>query len=300
MSQGQIFWMLLLISTCVSVVYLVFGLATQKGRISCMMRFAVMALCPVIGPLFFLTGYLLYRLVFRSEADLADVVFRKDRVRTNVRADEERERNIVPVEEALAVSDKSSLRRLMLNVIRGDVKSSLAAIALALNSHDSETAHYAASVLQDELNDFRLHVQKSYQKIEAESGEQTEEEEALILYMNQVLAQKVFTELEQRKFVFMMSDIVDILYKKNASKITSQFYECMCLRLLDVQAFDQMEIWCGRAAAQYPDELASYTCRLKLYFTSHQKDKFFQVMNELKESEVVIDSETLELIRTFG
>ncbi len=330
MNQRLMFLILIFVNTLVSISYLILGLVfhhifhkkkqpdvsveptslipdepvtEEKGdeeRIACVFRFIVMLLCPVIGPLFFFIGHLLYRIVFHKEVDLADVVFSKERVRTNVRADEERERDIVPVEEALAVSDKSSLRTLMLNVIRGDVQSSLAAIALALNSYDSETAHYAASVLQDELNDFRFHVRKSFQEIEAESEEQTEFEEALIPYMNHVLVQKVFTEMEQKKFAYMMSDTGDYLYRKNASKITSQFYEWISLRLLDVQAFDKMEIWCDRAAAQYPNELASFTCKLKLYFTSQQKEKFFRVMEQLKESEVVIDSETLELIRTFG
>ena len=44
----------------------------------------------------------------------------------------------------------------MLNVIRGDYRNSLAAINLALNSEDSETAHYAASVLQDVLMIFEV------------------------------------------------------------------------------------------------------------------------------------------------
>ncbi len=170
----------------------------KEGTTGLCAAFFVMLCCPVVGPLFFLCGYLLYRIAFHREVDLADVVFSKDRVRTNVRADEERERDIVPVEEALAVSDKNSLRMLMLNVIRGDVQSSLAAISLALNGYDSETAHYAASVLQDELNDFRFHVRRSLQEMEAESEEQTEFEEALIPYMNRVLVQKVFTEMEQK------------------------------------------------------------------------------------------------------
>ena len=275
----------------------------DEERIACIMRFVVMILCPVIGPLFFLCGHVLQRTVFRQEVDLADVVFSKERVRTNVRADEERERNMVPVEEALAVSDKSSLRTLMLNVIRGDVKRSLAAIALALDSEDSETAHYAASVLQDELNDFRYQVQKTFRDMENEEEKEkpsTKYEEKLIPYMNNVLVQKVFTPMEQRKFVMRMSDAGESLFRKNPQKMTSQFYEWICLRLLDIEAFEQMEVWCDRAAAQYPDELASFTCRLKLYFTSQQREKFFHVMEELKESEVIIDSETLELIRTFS
>lgn len=61
---------------------------------------------------------------------------------------------MVSLEEALEVTDKKSLRTLMLNVIRGDYQNSLASINLALNSEDSETAHYALSILQDVLNRF--------------------------------------------------------------------------------------------------------------------------------------------------
>ena len=50
----------------------------------------------------------------------------------------------------------------MMNVVRGDVEESLASIALALNSDDSETSHYAATVLRDVLNDFRAHTQELF------------------------------------------------------------------------------------------------------------------------------------------
>ena len=59
---------------------------------------------------------------------------------------------MAPLEESLAVSDKRNMRMLMLNVIRGDMQKSLESITMALNSEDSETSHYAASVLRDELN----------------------------------------------------------------------------------------------------------------------------------------------------
>ena len=124
--------------------------------------------------------------------DLDDVIFSKERVKTNVKADEERERNLVPIEEALAVSDKKNLRMLMLNVIRGDLQDSLESISLALNSEDSETSHYAASVLRDELNDFRVTVQKIYTDMKEEEPDQTDSEEMLIDYMNRILCQKSF------------------------------------------------------------------------------------------------------------
>lgn len=67
-------------------------------------------------------------------------MFSKDRTENFLRPDEEMERNMVSLEEALEVTDKKSLRTLMLNVIRGDYQNSLSSINLALNSKDSETA----------------------------------------------------------------------------------------------------------------------------------------------------------------
>ena len=107
----------------------------------------------------------------------------------------------------------------MLNVIRGDLQDSLESISLALNSEDSETSHYAASVLRDELNDFRVTVQKIYTDMKEEEPDQTDSEEMLIDYMNRILCQKVFTEIEQAKFVMMMEEAAESLYQKNASRL---------------------------------------------------------------------------------
>ena len=80
----------------------------------------------------------------------------------------------------------------------------------------------------------------------------------------------------------------------------SEYYEWICLRLLEVKEFQAVEEWCQRALAQYPKELSTYTCQLKLYFTTQEKTKFFEVMEHLKQSSIIIDRETLELIRIFS
>lgn len=272
----------------------------HDNRRTYLIRVIVMVLCPIIGPLFFLISHLIYMTIFRQEVDLEDVIFSKERVKTNAKADEERERNLVPLEEALAVSDKKNLRMLMLNVIRGDLQDSLESISLALNSEDSETSHYAASVLRDELNDFRVKVQKIYTEIKEEKPEQTDSEEMLIDYMNRILCQKVFTEIEQAKFVNIMVEATESIYQKNAPRMLPQRYEAVCLRLIEQKQFEQADLWCERLAKQFPDELVAYTCRLKLYFEENDRDHFFLVMDQLKKSDIIIDNETLELIRVFS
>ncbi len=249
---------------------------------------------------FFFTGYAIYRTVFRQGADLADVIFSKDRVKVHKRADTEREGNLAPIEEALAVSDKDSLRTLVLNVVRGDVKNSLASIALALNSEDTETSHYAASVLRDELNDFRQKSQELYNAIKQDGEQSVEYASILVEYMNSVLAQDVFHDMEQHTYVKMMEEAAGFLYMKDKEKLTPEYMEWICLRLLGIKEYKDMELWCERSRELYPGELSTYTCQLKLYFTIEDKNKFFDVLNRLRQSDIVIDKETLELIRIFS
>lgn len=265
-----------------------------------LLRALVMVLCPVVGPLFFLFSYLLYLTVFRFQVDLEDVIFHKDRVRTQIRADEERERNLIPVEEAVIVNDKRSLRMAMMNIIKGDMQGSLSSIALALDTEDSETAHYAASALSDILNEFRSSVHKMVREIQEEADGETAAKERLLDYMDGVLKQGVFTKAEQNRFVGMMEHTAELLYEKASNRLTAKQYESVCLRLLETGAVENSRKWCLRLKEQYPQQLVAFTCLLKLYFTAREREAFFETLDELKRSEVGIDSETLEMIRVFS
>lgn len=304
------FIVILIINTVISAIYLVWhmvhadsGECMEEGkdnRTGYILKSVVMFLCPVTGPMFFFTGYVMYHTIFRQEVDLDDVIFSKDRVKVHKRADAEREGNLAPIEEALAVSDKDSLRTLVLNVVRGDVKNSLASLALALNSEDTETSHYAASVLRDELNDFRQESQQLYNAIKEDGEHSVEYACILVEYMNGVLSQDVFHDMEQETFVKMMEEAAGYIYIKDKERLTSEYIEWVCLRLLGTGSYDDMEMWCKRSIELYPDELSTYTCQLKLYFTTENKEKFFAVLKKLRQSDVVIDKETLELIRIFS
>lgn len=313
--EEHMFVIMLMINLIVAAVYLFCGLfiavPIQKkkneealylcdDRKTYVIRFVIMLLCPVVAPVFFFITHLLYLTIFRFQVNLEDVVFDKSRVKTQVKANEELERNVIPVEDALAVSDEKSMRTAMMNIIKGDLEESLPSISLALNSEDSESAHYAASILSSKLNDIRIEVHKFYQQMKQEDSEHTEYEEALLAYMNSFLKQKIFMDLEQYQFVRMMEEAAEQLFQKNASKLKPEWYESLCLQLLENREFESVDKWCTRMEEQYPEELCSYTCRLKLYFTEKNREAFYQTLDALKNSDVVIDNETLEMIRIFS
>ena len=60
----------------------------------------------------------------------------------------------------------------MMNILRKDTSQSLGSISYALNSEDTETSHYAATALRDELGDFRSNVLKLYKNVK--KGEKAE------------------------------------------------------------------------------------------------------------------------------
>lgn len=302
-----IFLILLACNLIVVVLYILVSLARgkkkdaqgQSGRAKIWMRAAVMLLCPLVGCALFFFGFLVRKIVYRNPVDLEDVIFSKERVKTYTFADEEQERNLVPIEDAIAVSDTDDLRNLMMNVVRGDIRQSLASIAVALNSEDSETSHYAAAVLQESLDRFRGDVQKAYQVIREDEQNQIPYAMAIFDSMNPVLLQNVFTKLEQESMVRLMDEIGDIIYENKPREMTSEQMEAAAMRLLEISDYDNCSKWCERQDYHFPDELATYTCKLKLYFNTGKRKKFFWVLEELRNSDVVVDSETLELIRVF-
>lgn len=264
-----------------------------------MAKTMVLILCPGAGILFLLTAYVIFRYIIKRDVDLEDVVFRKDRVKTFLRAVRSVEGRWFRWKRHSLSPTKTNLRNLMLNVVRADTRNSLASIAKALDSEDSETSHYAASVLQDELNGFRAMVQNVYNEILKEKKDQLVHVRLLIEYMNPVLSQRVFTDMEQKDMVLRMASVCQILYDKEPDKMSGEYFEDISLRLLEIKDYERCRVWCERAVKYFPKRLSTYTCQLKLYFSCGDREAFFRVLEQLKQSDVVIDNETLELIRVF-
>ncbi|MGN0299785.1 MAG: hypothetical protein ACI4C2_00395 [Lachnospiraceae bacterium] len=301
------FIIFLIVNLIVSLLYLLFGMIFNRtSRKKVAMRSLIMLYAPGIGPLLFFISYLFYRLLFYRKVDLSDVVFSKEKSKELVRINEEKERDFVPVEEAIEVADKGELRELVLNMAQGDYSESLSAINMALNAEDTETSHYAASILQDAINDFRMLVRKENARInDIDEEDETKREQLifdikkLFVYMNKVLEQRILSKLEQNGYTDILDKLLEKYYRLAGASITSEMYEAMALRLIETEKYDRARSWCERALWRYPNTLASYTTLIKLYFSCGDRENFFKTMQELKESNIVIDRETLELIRAF-
>ena len=177
-----------------------------------------MFFAPVIGPVFFVAGELARHLLFGQSADLEDVIFSKERVRTHFMADEEQERNVVPIEEALAISDRDSLRTLIMNVV-GETSRTLS---------DRWRWHLTVRIPRPPTMRRRCFgmcsmisgsMPRSFTgRCKRTAGEAGDDACLLIEYMYVVLKQNVFHETEQRTFVDMFEEACELLYEKDYRK----------------------------------------------------------------------------------
>lgn len=297
---------ILTINTMIAAGYLIYGLAfrvkkekDEKDPVRYVILSLFMLLCPVIGPAFLGFGNLFYHLFFDTSIDLAAITFSKKRVDVVERPDESDEINLIPMEEAILINDKENLRNLLLTVLRGDVKKSINAVTKALNSSDSEASHYAASAIMDIMNEFQKTLQKFYAQMDADPND-TEVMVLYINYLSEMLGAGFLSELEEKTYIYSLQKVCERLFHADPTQLKPMHYTALISLLTKINDLQSSELWIQRFTTNYPDHIEMYRCALHHYFSIKDKIHFFDYMNRLKHSNIPIDNDMLELIRTFS
>lgn len=297
---------ILTINTMIAAGYLIYGLAfrvkkekDEKDPVRYVILSLFMLLCPVIDPAFLGFGNLFYHLFFDTSIDLAAITFSKKRVDVVERPDESDEINLIPMEEAIMINDKENLRNLLLTVLRGDVKKSINAVTKALNSSDSEASHYAASAIMDIMNEFQKTLQKFYAQMDADPND-TEVMVLYINYLSEMLGAGFLSELEEKTYIYSLQKVCERLFHADPTQLNPMHYTALISLLTKINDLQSSELWIQRFTTNYPDHIEMYRCALHHYFSIKDKIHFFDYMNRLKHSNIPIDNDMLELIRTFS
>lgn len=271
----------------------------KKGEMTLyILQIVFMILAPFIGPVFLILSWMLQKFFFSKEVNLRELSFRKDTMRSILRPDEEKERNVVPVKEALLVSDTQDKRRVMLDVLKGEYEKSLTVITDALENPDTEISHYAASVITEVKSNFKLTVQSMQEQLK-DYPDDPAMKAMLIQYIHDFLGKGVLSNIEAMTYITIYLKLMEELFQQDEGLITGTMYKDMLQHLMETQNKEEAERWARRALENAPEELATYKGVLKYYYETGNKEVFFNVLQQLKSSDVVLDKETLEIVRLF-
>ena len=298
-SQTWIVLILIIINTCIATLYFLYGMFRVKKRKK---KYALIAgiifLTPPVGCVVLVLAHGLYQTLFERDIDREAVSFSKNRVKIYTLPEEERELNIVPVNETLAVSDIGMQRTLILNVLKDYSEQSLATMSDALSSQDSEVSHYAASALMDAISEFRATAQNLLYAIE-KNEDDIEVKIVCFQYINNALLKNFLPEVERKSYIYALNEVLRKMFYQDKEKVKPEYYETMVYFLLQLHDFTLAHIWCELLSEYHKHTLSYYKAMLQLLYEEKNTSLFFDTVEKLKRSDVKIDGETLDLIRTL-
>lgn len=399
----RVFILIIIVNTIITVLYIIFNLLRKKNRRnSFLLKSLVMLLCPIVGPVYIIISRLIIVVFFRKPVNLEDVIFSKERESILVNAEEEKERNLVPIEDAMLISGKEDSRALLLDVIKREPRKTLFSISLALDSPDSELSHYAASVIQSEtakihrfVHETRtriLEIEEDLRKREGASDEiryrtdagerffarwlymmrlsdpgfgsdldysngergaevidtrelesyyadisekleesmdyskhkdlafkqglmardghldesktileeltdEMESAHKLISELDNIISQRVLSEYDTNHYLDILDEISKLVEKRDV--LTEDELDRNVKLMLSAGRVESAAEWADKAAAWYPESLVSFSSRIRLCFARNDRDGFFSALEEMKQTDLQLDKEMLELVRFF-
>ena len=211
---------------------------------------------------------------------------------------DEKEMNIVPMKEAMALNKTSTQRDIVFELAKGDPSEFIKNLKSALLSEDSEVAHYAASSIAK----YKRGLDKTIgerQTLYEQHPEQEKNRTALIQALNEAIEAELGPREETQGLINRIIDVL-MMEIKLGDAIPKERYLMICSYILRVGDFDNFKVWIAEFQKRFPE--ADEPLRLKLQYAYHAKDRemFDQVFEEAKTAKYAITKETLGMLEFWS
>lgn len=204
--------------------------------------------------------------------------------------------DVVPVEDAMAISENEEKRTLLLKQLKKDLRENYRVLLAAEWDEDSESAHYAA-VAKTEV--YRLHqtrwleCRRDYTEAPGDPQKYHMACEALI----DVLASGILSSREQNAYRKRLCDLVQRQVDTREAEVSQREYEECLDSLVELGRSDDAELLWREHADQIRSE-ETYGSMLKMFYQMGERQKFEDMLNDLcRNKQVRLSPEGLERLR---
>lgn len=296
----QEFWpvLILIFNTLIAFAVLVLSFFRDTKKRGMMMLSWFIFIVPLAGIIYLSAGLLINYIIRRRNVDMSDVSFSQEREKLILPPNKEAEMNYVPIYDAIAVSDTANLRKLLLDTMLGNTKRKLSSVAIAMNSNDTESSHYAATMIMDALSKLRPAAQDMVARMK-KFPEDVEMNLLAFDFIYEFLGLKIMSEIEQAAYIYTLDDVAENLFTHNLWYMTATHYLKLTDLFISVKDYGMAKKWCLRAEKYRPHMLDTYKAKLHLLFNQQNYKDFLQCLKSLKNSETLVDDEIIDLFRTY-
>lgn len=208
--------------------------------------------------------------------------------------DKRKELDIVPIEDALLVSDHSSRRKIMIDVLKLDTLQNMEVIKTAVLNEDAETSHYAVTAVMEVKRKLSIAMQELSVRYD-----QDKEDPSVVSVYAQVLKEYLksgfLDEHTIRKYKYTYIQVLQqliLLQEENKETFEEKFKT-----ELELKEYLQAENTCMDYFRRFPHAEEPYLSLMKLYFTTKSPIQMQSVLDKLIKSPIKLSNRGLVIVR---
>ena len=207
--------------------------------------------------------------------------------------------NVVPVEDAMAISSTAEKRALLLKQLKKSIKENYRILLAAERDADSESAHYAA-VAKTEI--YRLHQTRWLEcrrDYEGAPGD-PEKYHTACEVLTEMLASGVLSAREQSSYNKRLCELVQRQLDTGENEVSQKEYEGYLNALVELGRDEDAERFWQKYADRMRSEEA-YQDMLRMFYRAGERQKFEAVLADLRKNrQVRLSPKGLEQLRYWS
>lgn len=241
---------------------------------------------PVLGFLIYFLPKLLQMFLEKIGVDREAILIRAFEIDLQPEHPDVREAlNVVPVEDAMAVSGNAEKRDLLIKQLKKDLKEHYRVLLAAERDKDSESVHYAA-VAKMEI--YRLHQTRwlECRRDYAQDPGDPEKYHAACQVLAEMLASGILSSREQSAYQKRLCGLVQKQLETDESAVAQEEYEEYLDSLAELGRCEEAErLWREHAGRMRSE--AAYHSMLKMFYRMGDRQKFKELLDDLCQNRQV-------------
>lgn len=252
-------------------------------------------LLPLLGVVLFYGAMGMWKLMEKHSYDRETLIKRLAIQRQEDFPETETELNITALEDIMAYGNNYEKRLLILNQLKKDIHTNYKEVLAAEEDKDSESAHYVASAKMEVYRNLRDIEKKSFLAYQ-EKPKSRERFVYLLKSMAELINSKLLSCSEADIYKRKYCDCIRKVSKEMILQLEEEHVECYLSYLVDLKEDNQLlSVW--KEIPKDKRNENNYIKMLEYYYQHNDKNSFYEVLDELCSSNIVLSPEGIHIVR---
>jgi len=293
------YWMMYGVYMLVSLALIT--LLYRKSWQEWLIRAIVVAALPVAGwllPLFWSKWFAgNNKEAFEDYVERQQEEYKVRRIGLYRQMERQQELDVIPIEEALLVSEHQTRRKVMIDILKQDSLNYLEILQRAVSNEDTETSHYAVSAIMETKRKLLLALQDLSVKFEASPADLqivTAYAEVLQAYMRSGFLDERTLLKNRYTYIAVLNQYIEL------SENSEWAYQEKIELEIELRAYRDAERSAQMYMEQYPGSEDAYLSMIKVYYVMQSYQKLQGTLDRLKKAPLKLSNHALTMVRFWS